>query len=42
MEAYAFYHNKFGRHGWDGDDDEINVYIHALVDNADFVACSDG
>jgi Zn-dependent metalloprotease len=41
-DAYAFYHNTFGRHGWDDDDDEINVYIRALVNNGKFVACEDG
>src|SRR6185369_8094474 len=41
-DAYAFYHNKFGLHGWDGDDDEINVYIRALVPNGQYEACDDG
>ena len=41
-DAYAWYHNTFGLHGWDGDDDEINVYIRALVNNGKFVACDDG
>lgn len=40
--AYAFYHSNFGRHSWDGDDDEVNVYIRATVPNARYSDCEDG
>jgi Zn-dependent metalloprotease len=32
--TYLFYHDTFGRHGLDGDDETLELYVHAGLDNA--------
>jgi Zn-dependent metalloprotease len=32
--TYLFYHDTYGRHGLDGDDETLELYVHAGLDNA--------
>ena len=32
--VYDFYEDNFGRHSYDGDDSQLELFIHATVDNA--------
>ncbi len=34
--TYEFFHNSFGRHSWDHDDDEITAYVYSGHDNASY------
>jgi hypothetical protein len=34
--TYLFYHDTFGRHSWDDDDDDVRVAVHAGVSNANY------
>ncbi|TET96749.1 MAG: hypothetical protein E3J29_05215, partial [Dehalococcoidia bacterium] len=39
-DAYYFYLNKFSRDSYDNDDGEIEVFVHATIDNASWVGGS--
>ncbi|MBI3158369.1 MAG: M4 family metallopeptidase [Chloroflexi bacterium] len=39
--VYTFYHNTFGRHSWDNDETELDIYVHAgLGGNANWTGAS--
>ena len=39
-QAYLFYHDTFGRHSYDNDDGQLEIYEHASVDNASWLGAS--